>query len=128
MKVNKKSWHYKAVNFTLDHLPVALCWYFWATVLSVCWIIFIAVVATALACCIVLMITYPAWQWFFPNFLVQFMQTGGIIIWLLIGGTILYNYRDYLKSEGLIKPKPAGLVAQYISAKHRKICPIIKYE
>lgn len=128
MKIRTSSWHYRHIASTWEELPQALCWYFWKVVLTMLAMAAIGILMTTIVVFIVVMLTFPIWQ-FFINYEPQFQFSSGGI-WLLVGGIILYNVRQWEYDTLRLKhpePKPPGLVSSYIHAKHRKICPLLDY-
>jgi hypothetical protein len=78
-------------------------------------------------------LTIPFWQWFFPEFGDGLASILSFLGWFAIGIFCSYQYRQYLYySGGLTRKMPVhkeqGIVSLYIHAKHRKICPLLTYE
>lgn len=129
LTINRNSWHYKYFGRQWDRNPRSLCWYFWKVVLTIFWNIIQITFAAIFSLMVLYVLVLP---------LVQLWHSydGGayaaaFILWALIGWFAIYNYRDYLYYSGKLarpQPKPPGIVAEYVHAKHHKICPLLKYE
>mgnify|MGYP000427424455 CR=1 FL=1 len=148
MKVNKNSWHYRAITEeTLgvtgvgsNFVSSSLCIYFWQVVSSIVFkgAVLLGVLPVVLAVSVVLPLSS----------LVGSMVTGNIIggdlgliillaemvatmvgLLLLGCGALIDKYRDYRYEKFMEEPidKEPSLVAQYIKAKKDKICPIIEF-
>lgn len=131
MKIKMSSWHYKWIANRWDEEPQSLCWYFWKIVISIFLMFCGAVTIAVTVPFIISIITIPFWSWFFPGFYIATaFSVLSFLIWVAAGITASYMYRTYLYESGLLirsLPKEPGLVAQYLHAKHRKICPLLDY-
>ena len=117
MKVNRKSWHYRLLDQTMNGRPESeynnLCSYFWA-------LVFTLVLKLPVVGCFILFViaTSPIWG-------------------LVCLGVYLYDRRDrrLRKSAGLNPwqewPEPEkepSLLRAWLRAKKEKVCPVIEYE
>ncbi len=130
MKIKYDSWHYKWIAKRWDEYPKALCWYFWKIVISIFLIAVIGVATILAAVGILIAIFYPIWQFWHYESGVWLIS---MCVWGLISGFSLYWHRQWLYSSGkLVKKrkvyKEPGLTQQYMSAAHRKVCPLLDYE
>ena len=133
MKFSKSSWHYRLIGlFDLNH-PNNLCAYFWKTVLAM---IFSIVVPSVL----VWVLGMPLWYWLgadVPRTMAVFMGLIDVVIIVccVVAWIQYIGWPEKLRQlmpEKKCKPpkekKPPGLFRQWLSAKHRKVCPLIEFE
>ena len=133
MKIKQDSWHYKWIAKRWDVKPKALCWYFWKLILSIVLFTGMSVILAIGGTFLLVGLTIPFWQWFFPEFSDALASFLSFLMWLSIGGFFSYQYRQYLYDFGRLTrkirvPTEPGIVSQYIHTKHRKVCPLLKYE
>jgi hypothetical protein len=133
MKISKKSWHYRMLN----HFPwkirnwetYSLCGYFWLTIWTfVFCLVVVPVCAVALVGAVLtvgMVILSPILQFFFeiPSPVVIF---GGFVDGVLLVILWCWYRKHYVNSD--MCSETASLVGQYISAKHRKVCPLLDFE
>lgn len=130
MKIKTDSWHYKYIAKRWDQKPKALCWYFWKLIISVFAGAILGIIATGVAIGALTILTYPIWQiWLWDSTVIPL----SLIFWGVIGICSSCLYRQWLYETGQIKRKireykEPGIVAKYMSAKHRKVCPLLNYE
>ena len=137
MQISRNSWHYRLINFLdFDH-PDNLCAYCWKTIWA---IVFSAFALMAM----VFVFGLPLWYWLGADIpLVVAIIVGGLE---LIGVLVCIYYAieyagwwaklgrqlDRLLPEYTPKPpkpkKPPGLFRSWISAQHRKVCPLLDFE
>ena len=125
MKLSRDSWHYRYLNWLdfYDHCnKYSLCVYFWKVVGG----ILILPVGIALAVGAAWVLTMPLWWWFFDIELAPVIIAGVIDVGLL--SLAWHEYRKDLRAEGKIPYKEPSLAAQWVHAKHRKICPLLDLE
>ena len=134
MKVSKNSWHYRMLSYFPWEIhgrlyPVSLCNYFWTVVWT---FIFCLVVVPIWAVAVIGVVAFCIWILLYPilQFWIsqgpEFAILGGVIDIILL----LFIWCEYRK-EYVYDDKcaqVASLTAQYISAKHRKICPLLEFE
>lgn len=134
MKVSKKSWHYRMIS----HFPwciqdrwgrVSLCNYFWTVVWTFVFCIgvvpIISVALIAGVAFIAFVVLYPILQiWF--SWMPEFAIFSGIVDAALLLWLWCWYRKEYVGENKCAKV--AGLVGQYIEAKHRKVCPLIDFE
>ncbi len=128
MNVYCDSWHYRWIARRWDTLPANLCWYFWK-------LIFTMIGRLAQAAIIVLIVVIGFVVLVIPIFVAAPMPVAFLAsaIWLIIGASALYHYRQHLYRIGRLtrkskEYKEPNLLSEYIHAKHRKICPLIDYK
>ena len=132
MKIRTTAWHYKWVARYWDSHPKALCWYFWKVIISIIGRIGQGGLILLAACIALVIITYPVWHWFASDWHETPMVLS-FFVWTMAGYVALKAYRSHLYHSGqLIPPKPKprkepGLLAQFLTAKHRKVCPLLEY-
>jgi len=133
MNISKKSWHYRILNF-LDFIGSheSLCKYFWKVVV-------VLVIAPPLALIFLLVVTIPLHWSFDPN-------PGAIAVAILVGSIEIFilalaltsiiqdRYRDerwagtrpYPTETPYVRKEPS-LFRAWITAQHRKVCPLIDF-
>ena len=133
MKVSTDSWHYRMLSHfpwkVNPYLTYSLCEYFWTIV----WTFFVCLVVVPLGTAVVLaaalivitVVFYPILQLFFGASIGMAIISGIVDFSLLIWLWCWYRKR-YVGSD--MCSETAGLVASYVSAKHRKICPLLDFE
>ena len=128
MKISTDSWHYRLIDvLDFDH-PDNLCAYFWKVVGSALAIpLFTAFILGGIV--IVLM---PLWWWLLakPVALVAVIVIGaGEIVGLtaMLREAVQERHSEEIRAGERERPTPS-LFSEWISAKHRKICPLIDYE
>ena len=131
MIIKGSSWHYKYIAHRWDSDPNGLCWYFWKIIISMLLIAAISTGGVLLALGAVWFVLFPIWQWFFDY--TPKMQAGVALLWFVIGVAVAARYRMYLYDTDVLQRKKKvykepGLVSQYLHAKHRKVCPRLKYK
>ena len=136
MIVNKKSWHYRWNNIFRDKYTTesknTLCSYFWYTVFNT--------LVPAGAMCLILVLFYLigvdicleyGWSTWLsvPVGIILYLVVGtvaGVLIGIAWGAVKLV--RRGVEYAGDHKPEKASLVAEYLKAKKRKICPFIEFK
>ena len=133
MKVSKKSWHYRMLSYFPWEInswrTYSLCKYFWLVVWTFffCLIVVpIGVVVMLAAVAITLAILLAPILQFFIVTPPGIAILGGIVDGILL--TLLWcEYRKrYVNSD--MCSETASIVAQYVSAKHRKVCPLLDFD
>jgi hypothetical protein len=142
MELDRNSIFYKITNalvynndlsWKLRYNEVSLCKYFWAVVSS-CFLAFL--VAPAVASAAVGFLTMPFWWSFvFGNYADVYVASTVALAEILV---LCFLWAGFRKSEyGQVLPKALmpkrkpkvskgpSLLVQWLSAKHRKICPIM---
>ena len=129
MKISTDSWHYRLIDWCdFDH-PNNLCAYFWKTMFAV---IGTPIFFLAVALIVVVggaMALLPFWWTFIesPFPLVVLVGLAEIIglMWLL--GQLIQDRREEEIYSGERERPTPSLFAEWIRAKHRKICPLLKF-
>lgn len=151
MKVNKNSWHYKAV--TGDTLGVSgisywkvsrsLCMYFWQVLgmliykagilligLPIILSIFVVIPLTSLVGWVVTGNVVRG----DTGLIILFAEVCAILIFLIVfGGSVAYNkyedfqYKKMLKEDDNPVEKEPNLVVEFIKAKKEKLCPMLEF-
>lgn len=138
MNIDPNSWHYRWIGRHWATRPQSLCGYFWKTLLSpffwLAGVLFLIYFASVVA----IVLSFPVWQfWFDLDPLFVLVPTAS---WLVVSFILIH----YLKSEHIAfhkkpigrdewgyavyaPPKPPGLLRSYLSAAHRKVCPLLTY-
>ena len=148
MKVNKNSWHYRAITEeTLGLTGVgsynvsrSLCIYFWQVVISVVFkgFLLLVMLPSLLSLFVVMPLVSVVGTLVTGNLvqgdtglIVLLAEALSVLIGILLWGyfTLVDKYRDYNYKKLLQDPidKEPSLVGQYIKAKKDKICPIIEF-
>lgn len=129
MKIKSDSFLEKYVIEFWQTRPKGLCWFFWKVVATVL-IQIAAILLAALSLFYLLRLaTYPLWAYFLDYSPATPFESA--VLWVGVGVYITSCYRQFLRDTGEIAPKPPkepGLVTQYVSAVHHKICPRMEYE
>ena len=133
MKISTDSWHYILMDRLDFNHPGNLCAYFWMTV----WSIILSSVGIS---SIGLFLGAPLWNWLFAGFPEPIFIIGTLLDVALVG-FVIYGVVQYFELPQRVmrvlpkrKPKapkvkkPPGLFRQWISAKHRKICPLLDFD
>lgn len=135
MRVSEQSWHLRYVRWLQSspdkakngaYMPRDLCSYFWKVVGSVAapaigvpWLLFV--------------VGWIIWQ-FIEDWKLALLILGGIVggltllALIAIGGTALFGNRPP-KPKKVKKPKhkkEPGLIRSYMSARKRRVCPLIE--
>ncbi len=134
MKINKKSWHYKAIS-KLGFTPSkSFCMYFWQIPLIGMYLI-VAIAIGVLAICATLnAVLAPiafmfAWDGYF-ELAFEGDRVGAEllagVVWFLyvLFGRAIYRHHHPV---GFAKKEPS-IIVEYIKAKKQKICPILEFE
>lgn len=126
MNISRESWHYKVIKLASMRHPESLCAYFWKTVWAIMFLVFMAVTVALMA----YGASIPLWWWLTdrPMGIAVFIGSVEVTVLLLVWRLIVNERREV---EILLgereKPKPS-LFASWLAAKHRKICPLIRFE
>ena len=127
MKVHKKSWHYRLWRLGRENSrsePRDLCRYFWHIALLKV-LLPLAVVVAALAGVVAI-----AWMiWENPiDFAIIVTTVLGLIAFVIGVGFLVRKSADRATQErlGVIEKKEPGVVREYLSARKRKVCPLIE--
>lgn len=134
MKVSKKSWHYRMIGHfpwcIRDRFyPVSLCNYFWTVVWTFVFCIGIVPIAAAM---LIVSAGFAAWIVLYPilqfwiSWYPEFGIFSGIVDTVLLLGFWCWYRKEFVDEDKC--SEVAGLVGQYIEAKHRKICPLLDFE
>ncbi len=132
MQISIDSWHYKLIDILDFNHPDNLCAYFWKTVWT---IIFVSFMIFG----VILFVGAPLWNWLTTDFPVPILVIG-LILDVFLAGLLIYGvvlYFELLQKVMRVLPKrkpkppkikkPPGLFRQWLSAKHRKVCPLLKF-
>jgi len=132
MNISKSSWHYRLLK-ALDWLAWpkdTLCKYFWKVVVACVFVPSLALLVSWLA-------LLPFWGIFYnaPFPLRLFIATIEIIGLGILLGVMVSNRWDREIRAGTRKARPEeeyvykspSLLRQWLTAKHRKVCPIITF-
>ena len=133
MKVSKTSWHYRMLSYfpwkINNWTTYSLCGYFWL----VTWTFFfclvvvpIGVVAALGAVFVTLSVTLAPILQFFIEVPPGLAIFGGLVDGILLTSLWCWYRKHYVDSD--MCTETASLVGQYISAKHRKVCPLLDFE
>lgn len=133
MKVNRRSWHYRAVDFVFSWGGPSrnLCLYFWQVVWACVWA---CVCAPLLAIFFAVWASTPFWWWAMPEILP--MAFTGAFFEIFILCILWREYRSDLRWKGKLptkrrkgrETKYPSLFAEWVRAKKQKICPILEFE
>ena len=128
MKVSTDSWHYRLIDvFGFNH-PDNLCAYFWKAVGSALAIpLFTVFVLGGIAVALM-----PLWWWLAANpaslALVIFIGTVEIIgLTAILRNVVQERHSEEIYAGNRERPTPS-LFSEWLSAKHRKICPLLDFE
>lgn len=142
MKIKRDQWHWKYIAERWDRYPVSFCSYFRKIVVSIFIMLLAGIVGSAAVGVAASVALFPIWQFFLDlgiwNTAMFVFSTS---LYVMAAIFIPYKYRIYLYETGELerKPRPVrikiakpkkepGLVRQYLTAQHRKICPLLDYE
>lgn len=133
MKIDMNSWHYRWFARKWGDLPRSLCWYFWKVVLNVIGRAGGLTLGAAFLLLAAYIVFLPLWQWFLPA--PSGVWFVSLLAWVVIGIWVPKEYREYLydsdqltKKIARAKPqKPPSLLVSYMTAQHRKVCPLLEY-
>ena len=135
MIISESSWHYRLIDhMDWDH-PCSLCAYFWKTVLAMIAAPARAILMIFVVAIMAVMATSPFWwwntdssSWFIIATAFAILEIGLLIHILRV---LVIERHDEERSKGersYKKEKQPSLLSAWISAKHRKICPFLKFE
>ena len=134
MKVSMNSWHYKLNGFyNSGYTPTNLCSYFWNTVAVVILTVLLCTLALALAGASIALIVLGAYGSYLT------VADSPVIQWILgsigsvvvvgIGVRYLVTGNNIIGTAWKHRPHPTeALAGQYVSAKKRRVCPLIELE
>lgn len=149
MKINKDTWHYETFRWWERNSfsefasarrwrhtapPISLCRYFWIVMLYVplMWLLrgksAVALwVVAAFGLLSVMAKGIAAEQGI--SFWLAFLQVAGVVTAIIVGGLLLLFIAAAISTSWrkLDEGNPS-LASEYISAKKRKVCPIIEFE
>lgn len=133
MKVSTNSWHYRFIRGMGFYPPGNLCAYFWKVVwccaISASGVVAATVLVALYAYCvefalislIMQLLGYPAGDLF-----VTFV--GCVFMAIPICGFSFHIYVTWADKQPAKPYRPPSLLSEYVSAKHRKICPLLDFE
>ncbi len=134
MKLSRTSWHYRMIS----HFPwkiqstwytYSLCQYFWLVVWTFvfCLIVVpIMAVGTLFAAAVVAAVVfYPILQFFIESW-PPWAFLSAIVDTILLMRLWFWYRKKYVGRDKC--SETASLVAEYVSAKHRKVCPLLDFE
>lgn len=148
MKVNKNSWHYKALkNPTLGvggvyswDISKSLCVYFWQVLGMILVKIFaLLVILPFLVGCLVVLPLTSLLGWINTGVIVQqdlgfialFVEGVALVLASFMFGVNklkdIYKSRENGRDEEALVDKEPSLLVEYIKAKKKKLCPIIEF-
>lgn len=135
MKVKTGSWHYKLIDHMDWFHPRSLCSYFWKTVLAMILAPVRAITVIFVVVSMAVVATSPFWwwatdifDWFVMAIIVGALEVAALI-YVLIEVVHERHYDEIQEGTRERKQhKQPSLLAAWISAKHRKICPFIEFE
>lgn len=143
MKVNKNSWHYKALTGKFlgieglyePHVSNSLCIYFWQVFLMISWRGFFWLLLFPILISFLFVIPLTSlFAWINTGvFLQNAMGLEILAAWLVSGvltglGYSIYKVRKWWsKVEYTKSNKESNLIIEYIKTKKRKLCPIIEF-
>ena len=129
MNIKETSWHYRILNY-LDMLKnprigrESLCPYFWKVAFCVT-VLPLTVLAS------IWVLTMPFWWMFFdaPLPIVILIASGEIVALLYILKTLVSIRHEDEIAKGTREPvnEEPSLLRAWLSAKHRKVCPLIDF-
>ena len=129
MQISRDSWHYRLIDWCTFNHPHNLCAYFWKTVLAVVSAPVFILACAGLAVTGVIFVLAPLWWTFIPDafFLAIIVGTAEVVFlsWLL-GKSIFVRREEELRSGERYATEPTLLI-QWLRAKHRKVCPLLKF-
>ena len=135
MKVSKRSWHYRLNTWRhRAYVPTNLCSHFWNTVGSMVVVIMIGAILTVGVAIVALAgfaYVYEGWMEHTRGTATVHIILSGILVMMIFAWLIYYwnTKSDALKALWRKHPHPSEtLVGQYISARKRRICPLIELE
>ena len=133
MQISRKSWHYRVIKILGFKHPDNLCAYCWKTI----WAIFFGA-------CSLIMVAFvlgmPLWYWLGADIPFALAVFVGVLesCAVLAGIYWAIEYAGWWEKLGRLFPeytpkppklkKPPGLFRQWISAQHRKVCPLLDFE
>jgi hypothetical protein len=137
MKINRNSWHYRIQRFFNFDIQSNLCAYCRGALLAVLLGVFVIPLCASAGAVIV---TLPFWWTLHPGDVIDLVIFVGIteIVMLLLGLGVLVRDRRAeerhvreraMRASGVaIEVKEPSLLWTWVSAKHRKICPLLTFE
>ncbi len=133
MIVSKNSWHYRMLSYFPWEIQAwrtySLCKYFWLVVWTFVFCIvclpLMAVFAVAGTAFFLWVALYPILQIWFPGSVPVAVLSAAVDTTILVWLWCEYR-KEYVKQD--MCSETATLVAEYVHAKHRKVCPILQFE
>lgn len=129
LTVDTRSWHYRLIKWArIDPIPKNLCSYFWVIVgIFAVPLMMLASFGVLVAVYISLIIDWTWWALLGPLVLVV-MMAAVVVLCVTLGiiiGSIHWMYRRW-RPRAEVGASTLGLVKAYVSARKRKICPLIE--
>lgn len=134
MKISKKSWHYRLIDFAgWDH-PRSLCAYFWFVVFAPIKILVFALAALlAVVVCVgpfaQLVIDAPfVWVLFGGTLDVALLTA--LLIHLVMERRYQARHERIMRGENIWarKERKPSLLREWLRAKHEKVCPMLEFD